>query len=190
MNESKVEFNLHNVHYAPLTITAGVPTFEAPVPIPGAVSLALSANGELTKFYADGVTYWQGNQNNGYEGDLEIARVPDQMYMDIWGHTMDETAKVLVENSAAKEKPFAMLFQIDGDENDALYVLYNVAAGRPGIESKTHEASKTPNTAKISVSCAPLPNGDIRARSTKDTPKAVLENWFKSVYQRAAAKTE
>lgn len=49
--ENKVQLNLKNVHYAVLTADTGTPTWSTPVPVPGAVNLNLSANGEMTPFY-------------------------------------------------------------------------------------------------------------------------------------------
>ena len=82
-NENKVQFNIKNVHYAVMTADGETPTWENPIPVPGAVNLSLEASGEITPFYADGVVYYKSSSNNGYEGDLEMARFIDKMLQGI-----------------------------------------------------------------------------------------------------------
>ena len=185
--ENKVQFNLKNVHYAVITELSPTPTFDTPVAVPGAVSLSLEQQGELTKFYADGIVYYQSSSNNGYEGDLEMARFPDQMYQDIWGDTLSDTDNVLMENANTQPNPFALLFQIDGDVSRALYCLYNCTATRPNIEGETTNESKEPKTATCTVSAVPLPDGNVRAKTTATTTEGVITNWFKKVYMPSAA---
>lgn len=184
--ENKVQFNLKNVHYAVLTKLSPTPTFDTPVAVPGAVSLSLEQQGELTKFYADGIVYWQSSSNNGYEGDLEMARFPDQMYQDIWGDTLSATDNVLMENANVQPNPFALLFQIDGDVSGALYCLYNCTATRPNIEGETTNESKEPKTASCTVSAVPLPDGNVRAKTTATTTEDVINDWFTTVYLPSA----
>lgn len=180
--ENKVQFNLKNVHYAVLSALTPEPSFETPVSVPGAVSLSLEQQGELTKFYADGIVYYQSSSNNGYEGDLEMALFPDQMRQDIWGEELSETDNVLIENANVQPKSFALLFQIDGDATNALYCLYNCTATRPNIEGKTTNESKEPKTASCTVSAVPLPDGNVRAKTTATTTESVISNWFEEVY--------
>ena len=184
MAENKVQFNLHNVHYAVLT-SDGPAAYETPVAVPGAVSLSVSQVGETKKFYADGIVWWQGTSNNGYEGDLEIANIPEQMLSDVWGMTKKQTDNVYVENANDEQKAFALLFQIDGDTADKLYCLYNCTASRPGIDAATNEESKDPKAQKISFSAIPLENGDVKACTAADTTEEVRSAWFTSVWQKA-----
>lgn len=180
-NENKVQFNLKNVHYA-LLKEGG---YDTPVAIPGAVNLNLKPQGDTARFYADGIEYYTSAANNGYSGDYEAARFPEQMLQDVWGFTLDDN-NVLVEDATAEPKPFALLFQIDGDKNDSCYVVYNVTAQRPSIASATNENSKTPKTQSLSITATPLTDGKVTARTTSGTNNGVKENWFKSVYTGAA----
>lgn len=184
--ENKVQLNLKNVHYAVLNDEA-TPGYATPVPVPGAVNLNLAASGEMTPFYADGIVYYKSSANNGYEGDLEMARFIDQMMQDIWNNQLDETDKVMIEKADVEAKAFALLFQIDGDANNDLYVLYNCTGTRPAIAAATSTETKTPTTQTSTISAAPLAaNYFVYARTTADTPENVRTNWFKQVWMPSA----
>lgn len=186
-DKNKVQFNLKNVHYAVLSIADGNQTWAAPVAVPGAVTLTLDPQGSVEPFYADGIVYYQAIANNGYSGDLEMARYPDQMLTEVWGFTIHETDKVLVENANVEPRAFALLYQIDGDKKNDLYCLYNCSGTRPGIGGTTNAESKTPQTRTSTISAVPLTDGNVFARTTADTPDTVRANWFKQVYQPTQA---
>ncbi len=186
--KNKVQFNLKNTHYAPYSIVDGVVKFETPVAIPGSVNLTLDQQGSVTPFYADGIVYYQAVANNGYAGDLEVARYPDQMLVDIWGFELN-TDKVLVENSNVEPKPFALLYQIDGDVNEDFYCLYNCTGTRPGIGSSTNTDTKTPQTRTSTISAVPLADGRVMARTTEETADNIKAEWFKSVYDKSVEAT-
>ena len=188
MTKNKVKFGLKNVHYALLTVSEeGAVSFGAPVPIPGAVSMSLSPQGETETFYADDIAYYVSPANNGYQGDLEIALLPDSFRTDVLREVEDETDHVLVEKSTAEPQPFALLYQFTGDQQASLRVLYNCAAARPSEASSTIKNTKTPTTDTLSLTASPLANGNIKAKTTADTPDEIKKNWFKSVWQPGAA---
>lgn len=179
---NKVQFNLKNVHYALLT-DGETPTWETPVPVPGAVTLTLDAEGEISPFYADGIVYYRSIANNGYSGDLEMAKFIDQMLQDVWQYTLSETDNVIIEKSDVEPKPFALLFQIDGDADNEYYCMYNALGTRPGIGSTTNTDTKEPQTQTSSITASPLSDGRVMARTTVTTPENVKTNWFKKVYE-------
>lgn len=188
MTKNKVKFGLKNVHYALLTVSEeGAVSFGAPVPIPGAVSMSLSPQGETETFYADDIAYYVSTANNGYQGDLEIALLPDSFRTDVLREVEDETDHVLIEKSTAEPQPFALLYQFTGDQQASLRVLYNCATARPSEASSTIKNTKTPTTDTLSLTASPLANGNIKAKTTADTPDEIKKNWFKSVWQPGAA---
>ena len=187
MPKNKVQFNIKNVHYAILTetVTDGQTTYSwgTPVHVPGAVNIALDAQSELTPFYADGIVYYQTVSQNGYEGDLEMAKFPDQMLQDVWMMTIGATSKVLTENINREPKAFALLFQIDGDVDQELYVMYNCKGTKPGISSTTNTDTKEPQTQTSTISATPLEDGTVFARTTGETPAETKNTWFNQVFR-------
>lgn len=180
---NKVKYNIHNVYYAPLTIAAdGTYTFATPIAMPGAKSISLKANGEPKSYYADGVEYYTVNNNQGYDGDLEITLVPESFDADVLCQTKD-TNGVYTENSNSQTGNFALLFDFDGDQTSTHHVLYKCSASRPTIEGKTNEETKEVQPDKLTIKCRPLPDGVVKAKSGKDTPPTVSTAWFTAVYK-------
>lgn len=180
--KNKVKYNLKNVHYALLnTDTAGNVTYGTPIPIPGAVSISLDVNGEPGNFYADGYAYYTISNNMGYEGDLEIAMVPESFRVDVLKEKLDDN-KVLIEDANAETENFALLFEFDGDVRKIRHVFYKCAASRPGVESQTNEDEIKVNTETLSLKATPLANGYVKAKTGDDTTEKVYQNWYKAVY--------
>ena len=182
MPDNKVKYNLKNAHYALLTFDAdGAPVFGTPVPMPGSVSISLDANGEPENFYADGIAYYVINNNMGYDGDLELALIPESFRTDILREELDSKG-VLVENSNSELGAFALLFEFDGDQKHIRHILYNCSASRPSIEGKTNEESKEVQTETITIKATPLPDGIIKAKTGNSTDSATYAAWYSSVY--------
>lgn len=175
----KVKFGIKNVHIFPQLTDA--PTFDAAIAVPGAVSLSLDAQGDISKFHADNIVYYQTSANNGYEGDLEIALIPDEVYEKIFNYTKDSD-NVYTENSSKNVVPFAMTFEEEGDQTGTKFVLYNCTATRPSRSFATVEESKEPTTQTLSISSAPLKDGNVMAMSSAETTLTVLNDWHTEVY--------
>lgn len=183
---NKVKFNICNVHYAPITLTAaGTVTFATPVAMSGAVSLSLDPNGEPESFYADGMEYYIINNNMGYDGDLELAMIPESFRTDILKEEADDN-DVLMENANSETGSFALLFEFDGDVKKIRHVMYNCSASRPKIESKTNEESKEVQTETLTIKARPLANGFVKAKTGDKTVGAVYADWYKAVYIHTA----
>ncbi len=183
---NKVKFNLKNVHIAPINRETG--EYEQVFSLPGAVNMSMSAQGEINKFYADGVVYYQSAPNDGYEGDLEIAMVTEEFQEKIFGEIPNEDG-VMVENVENVIKDFALGFQIDGDVHNTLFWFYNCSATRATTEASTNEASKTPKTDKLTISCTCDADGNVRAKTTARTSDEVRRKWFDTVYKKGGSST-
>lgn len=184
---NKVKYNLKNAHYALITIAEdGTFSFATPVAMPGSVSISLDANGEPENFYADGIAYYVINNNMGYEGDLELAMIPESFRTDVLKEELDSKG-VLIENSEVELASFALLFEFDGDQKHIRHIMYNCSASRPGIEGKTNEDSKEVQTETLTIKATRLSNGMVKAKTGDTTDATVYGNWYKAVYIPAAA---
>ena len=189
MAKNKVKYNLKNAHYAMLTVDEeGTVSYASPVALPGAVSISLDANGEPENFYADGAAYYVINNNMGYDGDLELAMIPEDFRVSALNETLDDK-KVLIENANTELNPFALLFEFDGDVKHIRHVLYNCSASRPGIEGKTNEENREVQTETLSIKATPLASGVVKAKTGDSTDAAVYADWYKAVYMPSIAET-
>ena len=188
--KNKVKFNICNVHYALITVDEdGEVTFGTPVAMPGAVSLSLEPNGEPSNFYADGYAYYTISNNMGYEGDLELAMVPESFRTDVLKESLDDNS-VLVESANVETANFALLFEFDGDVKKIRHVLYNCSAARPNIESATNEEEIEVQTETLAITAAPLANGYVKARTGDSTTDTVYTGWYTSVYMPTVTDPE
>lgn len=189
MAENKIKYGLKNVYYAKATIAAdGSATYDTPVAIPGAVNMSLEPQGDSTPFYADNIVYYMGISNTGYEGDLEIARVPDSFKKDILGY-IESDKNVLFENAGAEPVHFALLFQFEGDQKATRHVMYNCTATRPAAAGATKAESVEPQTESLTITAtsiyvAGINNGVdiVKAESIDGTDGTTYSGWFTTVY--------
>lgn len=191
---NKIKYGLKSLYFAPITTfdaETGAPTYGTPVRIPGAVSLSLEPQGDNTPFYADNVVYWVGAANNGYEGDLEVALIPDEFKTAILGYVVDG-AGVLVEDAGAESKHFALMFQFEGDENATRHVMFNCTATRTSAGSTTKGESVEPQTETVTITAtsvynAALQKDIVKASTNSESQQTAYNSWFTAVYAPTAA---
>ena len=126
--------------------------FETPVALPGCRALKTSPEGDTKKWYADDTVYFIGRANNGYSGELELAKFALKIMADAQGWTYDEATGVLYEiGGNVVVKPFALLFEVEGDLTNTRFCYYNCTLDRPEHEWGTTEDEVEPTTEKLSL---------------------------------------
>ena len=193
MAENKVGYGLSKVYYAIATIndTNHTASYGTPKAFPGAVSFNMDPQGDLVVKRADNVDYWIGNANNGYEGDLEMARVSDAFLQDILGEIEDDN-NVQVELKDVEAVHFALLFQFEGDKRGTRHVLYNCTAKRPNVGSKTTEDTIDPDNQAVTIKASSIYNESlgkevVKAKTNENTDSDTYNGWYSEVYEIEAA---
>lgn len=184
-----VKFGIKNVYYAVCTLASnGSGTYGTPVALKGAVSLSLEAQGDITTFYADDVAYYTSNANAGYQGDLELALIPDSFKKDVLGFAEDANG-VLYENADAPIVYFALMFEFDGDVNKKRHVMYKCTSSRPAVASTTETNTKEPQTETITITSTPIYNASLSKyipKASATPTQSCYATWNSTVYQPVA----
>lgn len=151
---NKVRFGLRNAKYAVWNGTNN--TYGALKDLPGAVNLSLSREGgDSSDFYADdGIYFTFAGTNGGYSGDLELARITDQVRVDLLGEVADSTTGVQFETTTAEPAQFALVCEMQGDANPIGFVFYNCKASRPELNANTKNDSPDVDTDTLPIRIA------------------------------------
>jgi phi13 family phage major tail protein len=179
---NKVLFGLENVYIA--FLDEDTVEWEAPAPIPGAVNLTLSPEGDQAIFYADNISYYVTNTNNGYSGSIEFALVPDTVLADMLGWEIDANG-MLVEVADGLPQTFALLFEVSGNEAKKRYCFYKCTASRPKVEHETSTDKTDPKTQPLDITISPLEVDDVlivkSAIERTVANASVFDAWFTAV---------
>lgn len=187
---NKVKYGIKNATLFPATIAAdGSATYGTAIPVPGSVSLSLDQQGETNIFWADNIAYYTGVSNNGYEGDWEVAKLPDAVLTEILGF-IDDTNGVLIEDANAPVKHFAFAFQFEGDAHARRHILYNCTMNRPSVASATKEEGVEPQTETVTITATSIYNATldkdiVKASATQADSATQYAAWFTTAYQPA-----
>lgn len=183
---NKVTFGLKNVHYATFTEENDTITYDTPKELPGGVEISLEPRGDMIEFYADDMLYYSAPNNQGYDGTLSIANIPDDFATEVLGEEKDEEDGVMHESIDDKTKNFALLFEFDGDSKAVRHVMYNCSANRPTISSATKTDSAEPNANELTfVASGRSTDKRVKTKTTGDTDSTVYDNWYDAVYEKA-----
>lgn len=185
MANNKVKFGLSNCYMAKISYDSyGNIVYGSPIAIKGAVNLSLEPQGDTNDFYADNVIYFSSSTNQGYEGDLEIAMIPDEIRSTIMGELVDDNG-AYIESADDKFENFAFGFQIEGDQKGRRYWYYNCSLSRPNTTGATIEASKEPQTDTLTIKAmARLSDKRVRVfMEETDDNTAKYNAFFNSVYE-------
>ena len=184
--KNKVRFGLKNCFYAKATFDEdGNVTYDTPKRLPGAVSISLDPEGENENWYADDIVYVVLNNNAGYEGDLELALIPEEFLKDIL-HEEEDANGVLIENANSEFERFALLFEFTCDKHAIRHVFYCCSASRPSTEGETKEDEKDVQTEELSIIASALASGHVKAKTSVNTSDAVYNAWYDAVYMPPA----
>jgi len=185
MSENKITFGLTNVHYAPFTIENGVIIYDTPILMPGGIEISLEPRGDMTEFYADNMLYYSAANNQGYDGTLSLANIPEQFGIDALGEIKDLEDMVLTEKTTSIGKSFALMFEFDGDIKATRHVLYSCNASRPKLGSTTKTNSSEPNKNELTFVSAPRATDlAVKTKTTTTTPSIIYDAWYTKVYEK------
>ena len=183
-----VEFGLTNVYFAKASYDSLTNTvsYGSPQRILGAVNLSLENSSDNDNiFYADNIEYYKSAGTGGFTGTLELALIPEWVKTNILGETKN-TDDVLIATNNDTFSPFAMMYQVDGDDDETYRLFYYCSVSRPAENSATIEDTRTPQTSTLNLTVSARPdNGLIKAMTTPDTDAAVVSAWFTTVYEEA-----
>lgn len=178
--ENKLTFGIEQVHYAPLTIsTTGEITYEAPKPLPGARSIELDPQGTDIKLKADNINYYVSESNDGYTGKIKFYNLTPEFRQYALGEVLK--GDYVIETAEAARKPFALLFQFEGDKHATRHALLYCTAKRPKDSSNTKDGNNY-NEVELEFTASPRPSDKIvKVKTHKDTEQEKYESFFKQV---------
>lgn len=185
--ENKVEFGLRNCYYAVVTVDeSGKITYGAPKKLPGAVSITFDKSGDLIRFKADDIDYYTNANNQGYEGTLTLARVPEDFRTEVLKEKKTEKG-VLIENSDAQTANIALMFEFQGDVKATRHLLYYCSVNRPSVGSTTKD-SGDPNTTELAMVASPRPSDNlVKASTSAGVDEETYNSWYAKVYEEPGA---
>lgn len=172
MADKKVLFNIKKVQFSKITETSasGVPTYAAPILVPGTVSLSLDSDSSLDPFYADGIAYYTPAGTNSYSGTLENANFSEEVLKAIFNWALDSNNNLVEVDTGSNE--FGMQFAVDSNDGEVYFTLFRCSATKPSMNFQTKESSATINTQSVDITISSISTSDgkniVKSYATKE----------------------
>ncbi len=130
-----IVYGLRNVYYA-RSHGLHVPKYDKPVPIQGAVSLALKSGSDFEiARSADGTPGLMFPKVQVYSGEMRFNSLPTQFRIDILNQVVENGT--VCETGDGRTNEFALLCEFTCDKFNRRYVFYRCKTMFPNIESDT-----------------------------------------------------
>lgn len=157
MNGSNtVFFGFSHCYVAFMQVSAdGKITYEKPQRLPNGVTYSPSPDVEDYEFFADNIAAYTEGQNNGYTGDLELAKFPPGILARMKGWTIGANG-MLVERADTGGESFALIFAVNGDARGRRFVYYNCSAGAFAETFSTTTRTKEVRTQRLGLHARPI----------------------------------
>jgi len=138
-DQNKVRYGLSNFHYGTYTEgEGGAVTLGSCIAIPGAVSINMDPDTAEAIFWADNIKYNVSNRNNGYTGDLVMAKYPDAFKTACLNY-IAVAGGGIAESKLMETKPIYIAFEVEGNVKKTRYIVYNV---KPGHITENHQTTE------------------------------------------------
>lgn len=164
MSKQNLKKSIAKVGYAPITesedgtYTYGtVKWFESKVS--GGREYTAEPAGETTEVYADGITVYSAEENNGYDIKLILLAAIDDVEIE-WIGNSKTTDGGIVEIARPTERPkFALILVEDTTNETGITTIYYCCSvsKRPSLSGKTSEGKFDPQFPEYQISARPRP---------------------------------
>lgn len=188
----KIEYGFRNVVYAVVSNEdETVVNYATPKSFlaqgVGGISASVAPNGEQVDFYADDISWFNENVNNGYDISLALTKVSDDFKKDVLGWREDVNG-ALIENADAISKKFALGFEVQGNDTPKRTWYYYCSASRPQEDEATKENTIAPTTRTLDIQAKPRPTDkNVKVSFAKEKDADVFNNFFTAVYEEQQA---
>lgn len=137
----------------------------------GGRNFAATPRGEVSEIYADGRVVIAMDNNDGYDIELELLDIIDNIEEDWVGISVNANTKTKAEFADGKTMPkFALLLledEVGGKSKMTIYP-YCQLSKRPNKNSKTSEGTFDPQFPTVSIAARPNKNKLVRFETDDD----------------------